>query len=319
MRSTLAFLLFLSTATHAQEKIMAAAENGKPYLTKKVGGGETLSSLGRHFSLTANDLAAFNKIDRNAGLRLGQELKIPLVKGNLFLVPCTICQKVYYVVPPGEGLYRIATNFNVMGVANLKKLNNLSSENVEIGQELLVGYLKDGDGQAINAIPEKTAPKEKPIEKGMQEKKEPVKAIVKETPPPKTEVRSKEVEDRNPVAKQQILDEGMRDPNRPQPEVLPSAFASQYNGKLGMESGTSAIFKSTSGWNDNKYYVLMSGVTPGIIIKVIASGNNKAIYAKVLGELPAIRQNEDILLRLSNAAVAVLGGGDGTMQVTVSY
>jgi hypothetical protein len=72
------------------------------------------------------------------------------------------------------------------------------------------------------------------------------------------------------------------------------------------ETVTSGIFKTESGWQDAKYYLLMDAVQPGTIVKVINPGNNKAVYAKVLGEMSGIRQNEGLNIRISNAAAAAL-------------
>jgi hypothetical protein len=72
------------------------------------------------------------------------------------------------------------------------------------------------------------------------------------------------------------------------------------------ETVTAGIFKTLSGWEDAKYYLLIDAVQPGTIVKVINPGNNKAVYAKVLGQMSGIRQNEGLSIRISNAAAAAL-------------
>jgi LysM repeat protein len=69
---------------------------------------------------------------------------------------------------------------------------------------------------------------------------------------------------------------------------------------------TSGIFRTASGIKDAKYYLLMDGVSPGTIIKVTNPDNNKAVYAKVLGEMGGIRQNQGLDIRISNAAASAL-------------
>jgi hypothetical protein len=63
----------------------------------------------------------------------------------------------------------------------------------------------------------------------------------------------------------------------------------------------------------------MNGLPSGTIVKVSNPANNKVIYAKVLGELPAMKQSEGLLLRLSNAAVAELGVEVEKFNVQVAY
>jgi hypothetical protein len=72
------------------------------------------------------------------------------------------------------------------------------------------------------------------------------------------------------------------------------------------ETVTAGIFKTASGWQDEKFYLLIDGVPPGSIIKITNPANNKVIYAKVLGVMSGIRQNEGLNIRISNAAAAAL-------------
>lgn len=87
---------------------------------------------------------------------------------------------------------------------------------------------------------------------------------------------------------------------------------------LNTKSGEAATFKSTSGWQDKKYYVLMNDVAPGTIVK-IASTDNKVVYAKVLGSMPEMKENTGLLLRISNAAASYLGIIDPKFPVQISY
>ncbi|MEJ7676867.1 MAG: LysM peptidoglycan-binding domain-containing protein [Segetibacter sp.] len=78
------------------------------------------------------------------------------------------------------------------------------------------------------------------------------------------------------------------------------------------KSGEAATFKSTSGWQDKKYYVLINDVAPGTILKI--SSSDKAVYAKVLGSVPEMKENNGLLLRISNAAASDLGIIDPEVQ-----
>lgn len=84
-------------------------------------------------------------------------------------------------------------------------------------------------------------------------------------------------------------------------------------------NGTSAIFKTISGWQDAKYYALIDGVEPGNIIQVTNPVNGKSIYAKVLGEMQELRQNHGLLVRISNAAASALNAGNEKFDVVVKY
>jgi hypothetical protein len=72
------------------------------------------------------------------------------------------------------------------------------------------------------------------------------------------------------------------------------------------QTATSGIFKTSSGWDDGKYYILIDRVVPGTIVKVTNPSNSKVIYAKVLEGMTGIRQNAGLDVRISNAAASIL-------------
>ena len=54
----------------------------------------------------------------------------------------------------------------------------------------------------------------------------------------------------------------------------------------------------------------MDHVEPGTIVKIVNPTNSKSIYAKVLGEMSGIRQNQGYDVRISNAAASALDVAD---------
>jgi len=69
---------------------------------------------------------------------------------------------------------------------------------------------------------------------------------------------------------------------------------------------TSSIFKTQSGWQDGKYYLLINGVEPGTIVKITNPSNSKTVYAKVLYSMEKIRENQGVDIRISDAAASSL-------------
>ena len=95
-------------------------------------------------------------------------------------------------------------------------------------------------------------------------------------------------------------------------------FSIEYTASGKTASGQAGTFKSTSGWTDGKYYALMNGVPVGTIIRVVGA-NGKSIYAKVLGQFPEMKESNGLLIRISNAASAELGLGEGKFPVEIKY
>jgi LysM repeat protein len=99
-------------------------------------------------------------------------------------------------------------------------------------------------------------------------------------------------------------------------------FAQQYSIETtGLKLKTltleSSIFKTMSGWDDKKYYVLANGIPEGAIVRLTA--NNKSVCAKVLGSLPAMKGDNGLQMRVSNAAAAALGVEANRFQLMVTY
>ena len=104
------------------------------------------------------------------------------------------------------------------------------------------------------------------------------------------------------------------------PHFNGGTFKSDFSDGGKSASGQAGIFKSSSGWQDGKYYALMNNVAVGTIIKVSDASTGKSVYAKVLGQLPDMKESVGLTVRLSNAAAAELGEGDAAkFTVSVNY
>jgi len=89
--------------------------------------------------------------------------------------------------------------------------------------------------------------------------------------------------------------------------------------KRSEETGIAGVFKSTSGWDDGKYYCLHNSAPANSIVKITNTSNNKVVYAKVLDVIPNLKQNEKIIIQLSNAAANALGAGEENFECIVNY
>src|SRR5262249_3454508 len=96
-------------------------------------------------------------------------------------------------------------------------------------------------------------------------------------------------------------------------------FESEYQPESKKLSGQAATFKSTSGWQDRKYYALMNNVPVGTIVQITSPSTNKTVYAKVLGQLPDMKESTGLIMRVSNAAAAEMGAGEGKFAVDLKY
>lgn len=298
--SLFAFLL-CSIFVFAQNLTVQSDEKGL-YFVHKVASKENFYSVGRLYNIAPKEIASFNGLDMTKGLTVGQSLKIPLNETN-FSQATDNGVPVYYVVGAKEGLYRVSLKNNNVLMANLRKWNKLSNDNISTGQKLIVGYLiSNGDNSLTSrdVIQEQAAPKIQVNEPSKQN--EEVPKIIESKPEEKQKINPPPTK---PVSNQVAVNNGTG-----------GYFRSQFDAQMKVhsakkdETASAGIFKTASGWQDGKYYALIDGVEPGTIVKIVNPTNNKAVYAKVLGEMSGIRQNQGYDIRISNAAASVLEVSD---------
>lgn len=99
------------------------------YIVKK---GDTLYSIASSNNTTVSELKTLNNLTGN-NLSVGQKLKIPTT--SLEEIPNN--GEVIYTVKSGDSLYKIANTYNTT-VDKLKAINNLTSNNLSIGQKLKI-------------------------------------------------------------------------------------------------------------------------------------------------------------------------------------
>ncbi len=302
------FLFFVSWLS-AQDNILHHTDKGF-FVTHTVAPKENFYSLGRSFVIPPKDIAAFNNLDMEKGLNIGQTVNIPLTAAN-FTQETQKGQPVYYVVGEKEGLYRVSVKNGKVLMANLRKWNNLQTDAIATGQRLVVGFITAQDAATVTT--KTTVPEKKEPLKVAEEKKDVV--IKDEKPAEKLEEVAPKKLEKKEVVTEKRPDEP-RIVNTSSNDVNGGYFKSSFEQQVKQqpvkkdEAATAGIFKTASGWQDAKYYALIDGVEPGIIIRVTNPTNNKAVYAKVLDKMTGIRQNQGYTMRISNAAATALDISD---------
>ncbi|MEO6404969.1 MAG: LysM peptidoglycan-binding domain-containing protein [Ferruginibacter sp.] len=312
------FLVIPSFGFAQQLMIEGAAPN--QFLVHATAAKESFYSIGRLYNISPKEIAPYNKLILENGLTIGQVIKIPLTAANFVqsfssatdeaLVP------VYYTVKKKETLFHIGS-INKVSVADIKTFNKLKTDAAIPGAKLIVGYLKvkkDLSAYASKAV--KNVPAEKPmeiVEHALDKPKidEPLKTV--------TAPVTQTVPANNPPVKavEQTVSAVTKSGNASE-GFFKGLYTSQAAQKSTHdEKGMGGVFKSTSGWEDGKYYCLQNKATAGTIIKITA--NNMTVYAKVLDAMPDMKQNEGMLIRISSAAAASLGVTDGKFECSLNY
>ncbi len=104
--------------------------------------GDSLYSIAQQYNTTVDKIKSDNKLTSN-NLSIGQVLMIADKTTDMIVEECfgedEVLEEDYviYVVKPGDNLYSIARKYDTT-VSELKRLNNLTSNNLSVGQELKI-------------------------------------------------------------------------------------------------------------------------------------------------------------------------------------
>lgn len=329
MKKILFFLLILPFFSKAQNAIFVEGASGNLYVNHVAAAKENFYSIGRLYNISPKEIAPFNKLNLENGLSIGQNIRVPLQAVNFTqtnkVAVDEVAVPVYHKVEAKETLSQLSTHYNKVSLPSLKAWNNLKEDVVTPGQNIIVGYLKvkkdlSAYAQKGTKIPvsEKTevvVVKEIPVKKT-----EPVKEIVKETQAAVDRSKTETVE----VAVKKNMESGNNPPiktsaSNNSSDVKTGIFKSAFLDSGKEEEGTAGIFKSTSGWEDGKYYCLQNAASQGSIVKITNPANGKFVYAKVLDGMPDLKQNDNLTIRISNAAADALGAGSVNFECKINY
>ncbi len=327
--STIFFWVNISFAQ--QNSLEIKGTDSKLYLEHVIVPKENFYSIGRMYNLPPKDIAGYNNLQFENGLSVGKTIRIPLNENNfsqsVHAAHNEVLVPIHHSVEPKEGLYRISINYNKVPLASLKKWNHLQSDDVSTGTLLIVGYLKVDKDQssfaskasradaAINSIakteskpelvkPDITPERLPPVKNPDVEKKEEINVTPKETEQPQTRIEKVKT-------KSNINFSG---------GYFKKLYNDQVEKKSPMsETGSAGVFKSTSGWQDGKYYCFNNDAPPGTIIKVTNNTSGKSVFAKVLDAIPEIKQNEALAIIISNSAAEELGTGENKFDCALSF
>jgi len=321
-------LSFLSINSYAQTTslIVKLDDQNKPYLDHKIGVKENFYSIGRMYNISPRIFAPYNGHELTSGLSIGQVIRLPLNetnfwqtgsrKGNETVVP------VYHAIQPKETVQTISKVYGT-DKASLFSWNNLQNEKLITGQNLIIGFLKVDKTLSPLALqgmgPRTEPPAPKPVAPETEKKAE--TTPIKKNEEKKENQPEKETEKAsiNPPLKEKKFNE----------TVIPYSgvglFKEEFNQQVGNNRNTQTItekggsFKSTSGWSDGKFYILIDSIEKGRIVRLRNTANNKLIYAKVLAGISETKPGAAERFLISNSAASQLSVTGNNYELEISW
>lgn len=292
----------------------------------KVAPKETLFSISKMYNVSMDDLRKWNNLSDNS-LSVDQELVIKgatSTKVDAKETPSTqkeVASKGSHIVAEKETMYSISRQYNI-SVDDLKKWNALESNDLQIGQTLVVA---DPAKVVASAQKSKTPePKENAVSKDVASgSSKPSPAVSNSA----TEVETKaSAESTQPAAETTVADtksttqkEPVVASNSPSPSQNQTIKISESiaNGDEIIEAGVAELIEGTEG--NRKYLALHRTAPVGTILKIRNEMNNREVFVRVMGKLPDTALTDKLIIKVSKSAYDRLGAIDPRFRVQVTY
>ncbi|PZP52348.1 MAG: hypothetical protein DI598_00840 [Pseudopedobacter saltans] len=283
--------------------------------------GETLTKIANSYGTTVGDIMRFNGMNTQSKLEVGQSIKIPPAGVHIIgkasneestetstpaVTPIdTKGPAKTHTVVAGESLYKISKTYNV-SVPDLKKWNNLSTNSIKVGQVLQMGP----STASSTSTPEKSTVAE--VADVPETSTSGVIMANNANTKPSTDVKKKAKDSLQTISSETTTLASNNGGS------FANAFGQDVdNMTLADVKGKAKVFKSQSGWSDQKFYIMMNDVTPGAIVKV--TYGSSSVFAKVLWNLIDTKENTGLAFRISDATASALGISGDTFDLKVDY
>jgi len=246
--------------------------------------GQTLYFLSKKYDVSISDLMRFNpQVGKDMIVKEGMVLKI-------FTKPVPVLNVKnykYHTVEKGQTLYSLSKLYSI-SVDDLIYLNQLENPSIGIGDKLIV---QNVDREALFTDAKENIPTD-------------TKEVVRENVSEKVLTDKKEI-DKKPLYTQveTIKNEGtvleIKSKDVEMYKMLYDGYK-ESGAKKAKEKGIGNFLEQST--SKDVYLALVKGVNSGQVIRLRNLMNNKVIYLKVVGSVPASDAANNISIKISKAA-----------------
>jgi len=323
-------LIFLTVITWSNptpdDSLRMESINGKLFIIHQVAEKETLYSISRRYGTPITAILEYNP-KAASGLEVGQLVNVLYVSKS----KAPSAGGTMHKVAAKETLFSISKLYDVP-IEDLKTWNNLKDNGLTVGQELIVRkstltkeIVKAPDTKAGTHIVE---PKEtlfaiaRKYNISVQQLREwnsiqgdDVKVgqllIVAQLGVTAVTVpRETKTEEVRPILP---IKEEVKEPKENTVRISENVAGTDEV----KQGGLAELIEGTEG--NRKYLALHKTAKAGAIIKVRNELNNREVFVRVVGPLPATGANENVVIKISKSAFDRLGAIDSRFRVEVTY
>lgn len=309
MKSIFTFFLCLLAITAysmPQDSIGTKTIDGQLYILHKVSKGEGVYGISKKYGVTASAIYESNE-GSEQNILIDQVLLIPKGKATASTVKVantstTKIEKKYHTVSKGQTLSSIARKYNT-SVSEIKSLNNLSSDNIMLGQKLIVEETK-----IAVSTPKPKLAEPKPVEAVKEEV-----VIAKQTEKPNSNWSNAETIS-NSNQKNVVVPNTAEVTAEVEKNQSVKTKYSTDDGDEISEKGL-AIISTDGELSQDRSFIMHPKAKVGTIVMITNPENNNTVFARVIANSKADNSG---ILKMSKSVASKLGVSENT-EVKVSY
>lgn len=322
------FVTAFSEVSIVFDSVRLEEKAGNFFVVHEVEQGETLFSLSQRYTSPVSDIQLENNLQQN-GIDIGQILMIPVtISQPVEIMPANFEKGTSHIVQPKETLYSIARKYNIH-VDELKGVNDLASNNLDIGQVLMVPKKRTSSSELtlLEGAPQQSKLPEGPKYTYYVQPGETISSIAR-----RFEVNSDSIISWNQlnssqlkIGSQLIIRQkvNLDSLNYQAPSFSNTSYGSKMwheeNDAPGIlwEEGVAGVIEEIL--KTKKHLALHRELPVGSEVSVVNLMNNKRILVKVVGKLPETGLNRNVMIRLTPVTFRKLGIVDRRSRVKISY
>lgn len=342
------FVLFsVNVLSSPADSLRMEKVNGKMYILHQVESKETLFALSRRYKVSVDEIKKANP-SSGSDIRIGDILRIPYAKPI-----ARTKSKNIHTVQQGETLFSLSQRYE-LPLDDLRKVNELHTDELFIGQELIIPEVKPGNIReklVVEATPY-TNPQYHVVSQGetlfalskqygvsLEEVRRWNKLVdnninigdslivrpgIDDSPAELVEENEKstadkllEIAEKNPEFAEQSREITDKEKEEKYQPAVREIRTNESNYEEILETGVAELIDKSG--DSKKYLALHKTAKTGTIIRVRNDMNDQEVFVRVIGQLPNTGENSKILLKISKAAYDRLGAIDKRFRVTISY
>ncbi|MCE2994882.1 MAG: LysM peptidoglycan-binding domain-containing protein [Cyclobacteriaceae bacterium] len=306
--------IFFSWAPMDSDSLRLETIDGKQFIIHQVEAKETLYAISRRYNVPVTVILA-NNPSSDGGISVGKLLRVPYTPKSK---PSSA--GISHVVAQGETLYSIARQYNV-SVDDLKKWNNLSNNEISLGQTLSIGK-----SAMVIESPPRLIEQQSVSSTHTVAAKETLYSLARQY-----NVTVQQLKEWNNLTSDELKLGTSLYVTQPkysgtgQPASMTKPVVTTMQASLPInermigteevkEQGMAELMEGTEG--NRKYLAQHKTIKPGTILKVKNLTTNQEVFVRISSVLSG--SEADVVMRLSKSAYVQLGGVDGKMKIEVT-